>query len=235
MLISSVNQMAKDQKGKGSSATSAPAQKQSCNVLYASSSKLRTVPQGQTRQPLFQEQLQIIVRPEPEPSQDVDDDLVNFLGLAMVPKCYASLLEKACILHPELVICPEGSTPNWLDFAYGKLGALLFLLTSTRSQQREATFETCDQLRRLWEETKNLGFELSWLAPSLDSVRLEVLKKNLEENQVSLRCQMTTLIMQLSEAERKLADEELQLKTVNANLEYCHEDDFVSYDFCVVD
>lgn len=182
------------------------------------------VPQSQT-------QFQVPIKQEPEPYKD-DSDLVNFRGLAIVPKCYASLLEKACILHPELAICPEGVTPNWLDFAYGKLGEFLFSLTSTRQQKEATTFEDCDQLRKLWGETKELGFELSWLAPSLDSVCFGVLKKHLEENQVTLRCQMSTLMMQLCETGRELADDERQLKIVNASLETCHEEDFVLFNLC---
>ncbi|KAF3435633.1 hypothetical protein FNV43_RR22724 [Rhamnella rubrinervis] len=221
----------KKAKENGKDATSAPTLTLSCKVVNASSTAIRAVPLRAV--PQYQTQYQVPTKQEPEPEPYKDDsDLVNFRGLAMVSKCYASLLEKACILHPELAIWPEGSTPNWLDFAYGKLGEFLFLLTSTRQQKEATTFEACDQLWKLWEEAKELGFELSWLAPSLESVCFEVLKKHLEENQVTLHCQMSTLMMQLCETGRELANDDLRLRIVKAKLESCHEEDFVLFNLC---
>lgn len=99
----------------------------------------------------------------PEPS---DDDLVDFRGLAILPRCYSSLLERACIGHPDLALCTKRSL-RWREFAYETLGELLFFLTSTR--RKEMVNKAYEHLQILWEEAQGLGFDLSWLTPIVNS------------------------------------------------------------------
>ncbi|KAK9942318.1 hypothetical protein M0R45_007990 [Rubus argutus] len=138
-------------------------------------------------------------------------DLIDFRGLAMLPKRYVSLLEKACICHPDLAICSKKSL-RWREFAYKTLGELLFFLTSTK--RREMTRKAYEQLEVLWEDAKCLGFDLSWLAPIMESALdsssivesicfLEAELVILKERQNTLRCQLTTLTMQLCETEKE--------------------------------
>ncbi|KAL6218665.1 hypothetical protein ACLB2K_011875 [Fragaria x ananassa] len=147
-------------------------------------------------------------------SEPSDADLVDFRGLAVLPRPYVSLLEKACICHPNLAICSKKSL-RWREFAYKILGELLFFLTSTR--RIEMTHKAYKQLEELWEDAKCLGFDLSWLAPIIDSeldscsnleriCLLETEKEILKERRNTLCCQLTTLTMQLCETKKELAD-----------------------------
>lgn len=101
------------------------------------------------------------VKPEPF----YDQELVDFRGLA---RCHASLLERACLPHPDLAACPNRSA-WWREFAYRPLGEMLFFLTSMR--RREMTHKGMENLQILWEEAQGLGFDLSWLAPVMKSVK----------------------------------------------------------------
>lgn len=154
---------------------------------------------------------------EPEPS---DDDLVDFRGLAILPRCYGSLLERACISHPDLAICPKRSL-RWREFAYETLGELLFFLTSTR--RREMIHKAREHLQTLWEEAQGLGFDLSWLTPivnsclALDSSSSDVenISGNVEawkKHKNTLHCQLTTLTMQIIQVDKGLAALEVALK-----------------------
>ncbi|KAH7517890.1 hypothetical protein FEM48_Zijuj09G0112100 [Ziziphus jujuba var. spinosa] len=173
------------------------------------------VPQDQTQKPPSQEQLQVPIK------EELDNELVDFRGLSTVSKCFVSVLERACILHPELAVCP-GRTSRWRRFAYGTLGELLFLLTSTR--QKELTLKSCDYIQNLWEEAKVLGFDLSWLAPSIDNVCLVGQKKHLEQDRETMHSQMSTLTMQLCEAKRVAANLEIQLQMVKGQMKYIEEE-----------
>lgn len=155
-----------------------------------------------------------VERPNPkvhiklEPSKA---DLIDFRGLAMLPRRYVSLLEKACICHPDLAICSKKSL-RWREFAYKTLGELLFFLTSTK--RIEMTRKAYEQLEVLWEDAKCLGFDLSWLAPIVQSALasnsivesvcfLEAEMVILKERRNTLHRQLTTLTMQLCETEKE--------------------------------
>ena len=144
-----------------------------------------------------------------------DVDLVDFRGLTMLPKCRAALLEKVCANHPDLAICSSSRTTRWCQFAYGTLGELLFFLHSTR--MREMTEDACKRLEGLWEEAQVLGFDSSWLAPSVKFglisrsplelqregvLGLENEKKRLDEKKDIMRCQFSTLTMLLCRNDR---------------------------------
>nr|XP_011457764.1 PREDICTED: uncharacterized protein LOC105349558 [Fragaria vesca subsp. vesca] len=116
----------------------------------------------------------------PEPS---DDDLVDFRGLAILRRCYGSLLERACIGHPDLALCTKRSL-RWREFAYETLGELLFFLTSTR--RKEMVNKACEHLQILWEEAQGLGFDLSWLTPIVNSC-LALDSKNSDVHDISAK------------------------------------------------
>lgn len=87
-----------------------------------------------------------------------EDDLVDFRGLAMLPRCHTALLEK-------VAVCSGSRTPRWCKSACEMLAELLFFLHSTR--MREMTEDACKRLKVPWEEAQSLGFDLSWLAPGV--------------------------------------------------------------------
>ncbi|KAB2603037.1 hypothetical protein D8674_004042 [Pyrus ussuriensis x Pyrus communis] len=96
------------------------------------------------------------VHVKPEPFDD--HELVDFRGLAMVLRCHASLLERACLPYPDLAACLNRST-QWREFAYRTLGDMLFFFTSMR--RKEMTHKGMENLQILWEEAQGLGFDLS--------------------------------------------------------------------------
>lgn len=160
-----------------------------------------------------------------------DNDLVDFQGLAMVPRRHASLLERACVRHPHLAMYSKRSL-RWREFSYKTLGELLFFLTSTK--RKEMTHKAWAHLQTLWEDTKGLGFDLSWLAPVMESdlsssseteniCLLEAQKKVVKEHTIKLHCQLATLRMQLTEAEKELADLRILLKHAKKKLLFNEE------------
>ncbi|XP_024021312.1 uncharacterized protein LOC112091554 [Morus notabilis] len=169
-------------------------------------------------------------------SETSNDDLVDFRGLAMLPRCHAALLEEACLDHPDLAICSGSRTSRWRHFAYETLGELLFFLHSTR--RREMTEEMCKRLKGLWKEAQLLGFDLSWLSTTVTFglsasshlewqregvLTLENQKRHLNEERDSLRCQLSTLTMRLCQNERDSAALEKQFLQAKANLKLTEE------------
>ena len=149
----------------------------------------------------------------------VDMTMVDFRGMAKVQ-------QRVCDLHPDLAICSK-RYEKWREFAYGTLGELLFFLTSTR--RKDMTQEKCERLQVIWEAAVDLGFDLTWLYPiiesSLDSGMerincLENLKKPLEEERETLQHQLTTLTMQLCQVKGELAKFDEQIEVAKADLEF---------------
>ncbi|PON76905.1 hypothetical protein PanWU01x14_032250 [Parasponia andersonii] len=192
-------------------------------------------PQDRNQKNSFQEQFENVLSSSlphfKVESQTSDEDLVKFRDLAMIPRCHASLLERACFDHPDLAICSD-RTFRWRQFAYETLEDLLYFLSSTR--RGEMTEEACKHLNRLWKDAQGLGFDLSWLTCSVMSglnsaYCLELMetlstfenrKKHLEETRDTLRCQMSTMTMQLCEAEQELADLEKPIQMAKTNLDF---------------
>ncbi|PON43651.1 hypothetical protein TorRG33x02_333320 [Trema orientale] len=191
-------------------------------------------PQDRNHKNSFQEQFENVLSSSlphfKVESETSEEDLVKFWDLAMIPRCHASLLERACFDHPDLAICSD-RTSRWRQFAYETLGDLLYFLSSTR--RGEMTEEACKHLNRLWKDAQGLGFDLSWLTCSVMSglnsgyclelmetvSTLENRKKHLEETRDTLRCQMLTMTMQLCEAQQELADLEKPIQMAKTNLD----------------
>ncbi|XP_014515408.1 MATH domain and coiled-coil domain-containing protein At3g58250-like [Vigna radiata var. radiata] len=80
---------------------------------------------------------------------------------------YVPLLENICLLYPYLLVSQEKRSCKFTEWAFTALGRLLYFLNT--KQVKDMDDEACDHLKKLWDEVKIFGFDLSWLESDVKS------------------------------------------------------------------
>ncbi|WVZ16900.1 hypothetical protein V8G54_009882 [Vigna mungo] len=121
---------------------------------------------------------------------------------------YVPLLEKVCLQYPYFLVSQEKRSRKFTECAFTVLGLVLYFLNT--KQVKDMDDEACDHLKKLWEEVKIFGFDLSWLESDVKSA---LNLKNYTQKMANLR-----------KAKERVDDLEIRTKKLQTELERAKKD-----------
>ncbi|XP_014516180.1 MATH domain and coiled-coil domain-containing protein At3g58220 [Vigna radiata var. radiata] len=114
---------------------------------------------------------------------------------------YVPLLEKVCLQYPYLLVSQEKRSCQFTEWAFIALGRVLYFLNTKKV--KDMNDEACIHLKKLWDEVKIFGFDLSWLEFDVKSA---INLKNYREKTANVRKAKAAVIEREIELERVKRD-----------------------------
>ncbi|XP_047156277.1 MATH domain and coiled-coil domain-containing protein At2g01790-like [Vigna umbellata] len=99
-----------------------------------------------------------------------------------IDRNYVPLLEEVCLQYPYLLVSQENRSCKFTEWAFTALGRLLYFLET--KQVKDMDNETCNYHKKIWDEVKIFGFDLSWIESEFKSASN---LKNCTENTADIR------------------------------------------------